>query len=220
MSRREIRQLGTEFFGTAVFSAGVIGAGLLVERFPAHVPLSPDGLVALTGAGFVVALMLTGGRFNPVLTLADVVLYRLKPESAAWRAGAQILGAIVGVMAAHTVFDMGAIQHGGRTVSGAGVWGSEAAATFVFVLAVGVSGRLGLRAMAIIAGVALGAVYLLSPAMSLANPALLLARTLTDSYLGLRPADAPILLFCQLAAVLAGMAVLNLATAIRRDAKL
>ncbi len=201
MTAREVRQLATELLGTAVLSAVVIGAGLLAERFPEQLPLSADWLVALAG-GIVVAavLMVSGGRFNPALTLADVIARPTELEGAAWRAGAQIAGAIFGVMAAHAVFDMGVIQHGGRPLSGAGVWGGEAAATFVFVLAVTFVMARGRLIGSAFAGLTLAVVYMATPAMSLANPALLIARTLTDSYLGVRAGDAAVLLACQIAA--------------------
>ena len=110
-------------------------------------------------------------------------------------------------MAAHAVFDMGAIQHGGRDVSGLAVWAGEAAATFIFVLAVTLAMRRGRLVGSALAGLTLAAVYLATPAMSLANSALLIARTLTDSYLGVRVGDAVVLLGLQIAAsVLAGLA--------------
>lgn len=206
MSTPEVRQLAFEAVGTAVLSAGVIGAGLLAERIPGQLPISAEWLVALTAAVLLALLMLTGARLNPLLTLSDALHDRLSPEAAVWRAGAQVIGAILGVMAAHAVFDMGAIQHGGRSLNGMGVWAGEAAATFVFVLAVGVAASRPRALVAAFAGVTLAVVYLATPAMSLANPAILVARTLTDSYLGVRAEDAAILLACQIAGtVLAGV---------------
>jgi len=207
MSARELRRLAVEALGTGVLSALVIGAGLLAERFPAQTPIGADWLVALTGGVVLAALMVTGGRFNPALTLADVLAGRAEVEPGAWRAGAQVAGAILGVMAAHAVFDMGAIQHGGRPLTGAAVWGGEAGATFVFVLAVTLAMTRGRLIAGAFAGLTLAVVYLATPAMSLANPALLIARTLTDSHLGVSAADAAILLACQIAgAVLAALA--------------
>ncbi len=206
MSAPEMRQLAFETVGTAVLSAGVIGAGLLAERIPGQLPISAEWLVALTAAVLLALLMLTGARLNPALTLSDALQHRLSPEAAVWRAGAQVVGAILGVMAAHAVFDMGAIQHGGRSLNGMGVWAGEVAATFVFVLAVGVAASRPRALVAAFAGVTLAVVYLASPAMSLANPAILVGRTLTDSYLGVRAEDVAILLAGQITgAVLAGV---------------
>jgi glycerol uptake facilitator-like aquaporin len=206
MSARELRRLAVEALGTGVLSALVIGAGLLAERFPAQTPMSADWLVALTGGVVLAALMVTGGRFNPALMLADVMAGRAEVEPGAWRAGAQVAGAILGVMAAHAVFDMGAIQHGGRPLTGAAVWAGEAGATFVFVLAVTLAMTRGRLIASAFAGLTLAVVYLATPAMSLANPALLIARTLTDSHLGVSAAGAAILLGCQLVtAALAGL---------------
>jgi len=208
MTTREWRQFAREALGTAVLSALLIGAGLAAERFPAQIPLSPDWLIALTAGVVFAALLVSAGRFNPALTLADVIAGREPVEAGAWRVCAQIGGAMLGVMAAHAVFDMGAIQHGGRPLSGAGVWAGEAAATFVFVLAVTFAMARGRLIGSAFAGLTLAVVYLATPAMSLANPALLIARTLTDSYAGVRAGDAAILLACQMAgAVLAGLAV-------------
>ncbi len=207
MSGRELRRLAVEALGTGILSAFVVGAGLAAERFPRELPLSPDWLVALTAGVVFAALLVSGGRFNPALTLADVIARREEIERGAWRAGAQISGAILGVVAAHAVFDMGAIQHGGRPLTGAAVWAAEVAATFVFVLAVTLAMTRGRLIGSAFAGLTLAVVYLATPAMSLANPALLIARTLTDSYLGVRAGDAAILLACQIgAAVLAALA--------------
>jgi len=207
MSARELRRLAVEALGTGVLSALVIGAGLLAERFPAQTPIGADWLAALTGGVVLAALMVTGGRFNPALTLADVLAGRAEVEPGAWRAGAQVASAILGVMAAQAAFDMGAIQHGGRPLTGAAVWGGEAGATFVFVLAVTLAMTRGRLIAGAFAGLTLAVVYLATPAMSLANPALLIARTLTDSHLGVSAADAAILLACQIAgAVLAALA--------------
>jgi len=207
MKRHELRQLLVEAVGTAFLSALVIGAGLAAERFPGQLPLSADRLVALTGGIVLAALMVTRGRFNPALTLADVIACRTEVEPGAWRAGVQLAGAVLGVMAAHALFDMGAIQHGGRPLTGAAVWGGEAGATFVFVLAVTLAMTRGRLIAGAFAGLTLAVVYLATPAMSLANPALLIARTLTDSHLGVSVADAAVLLACQIAAaVLAAFA--------------
>ncbi|RIA56796.1 hypothetical protein [Dichotomicrobium thermohalophilum] len=201
MTAREVRQLATEMLGTAILSAFLIGAGLLAGRFPERVPLDADWLIAATG-GVCLALLMaaSSARLNPALTLADVITNRDEVEAATWRAGAQIVGAIVGVVAAHAVFDMGVIQHGGRPLSGTGVWAGEAAGTFVFVLAVTLAMARGRLIGSAFAGLTLAVVYLATPAMSLANPALLIARTLTDSYLGVRAGDAAILLAWQIAA--------------------
>jgi len=207
MKRHELRQLLVEAVGTAFLSALVIGAGLAAERFPAQMPMGADWLVALTGGVVLAVLMVSGGRFNPALTLADVLAGRREIEPGAWRAGAQVAGAILGVMAAHALFDMGAIQHGGRPLTGAAVWAGEAAATFVFVFAAILATARGRLVGSTFAGLTLAVVYLATPAMSLANPALLIARTLTDSHLGVSVADAAVLLACQIAAaVLAAFA--------------
>lgn len=212
MNRDALRRLAVEAIGTAVLSAAVIGAGLLAERIPGRIPLGADWLVALTGGVMLAVLMAAfGARFNPALTLADVVAQRAEVEPAAWRAGAQVTGAILGVMAANAAFDMSAIQHGGRALTGAQVWAGEAAATFVFVLAVTLATARGRLLASAFAGLTLAAVYLATPSMSLANPALLIARTLTDSYLGVRAGDAAVLLGLQIVvAALAGLAASSL----------
>jgi len=201
MNADQARQLSVEAIGTAVLSAFVIGAGLLAGRFPGQIPLSTDWLVALTGGITLAALLaVLGASFNPAMTLADAVARREQVEPAAWRAGAQVTGAILGAMAANATFDMSAIQHGGRALTGVSVWLSEAAATFVFVLALSLAATRGRLVASGFAGLTLAAVYLASPSMSLANPALLIARTLTDSYLGVQAGDAAILLACQIVA--------------------
>jgi len=207
MIARELRELTVEGLGTAVLSASVIGAGLFAERFPGQLPFGADWLAALIGGAVLAVLMAAlAVRVNPLLTLVDVLAHRQEPEPAASRVGVQVAGAILGVMAAHAAFDMGMIQHGGRQLIGAAVWAGEAGATFVFVVAVSVALAIGRLAGALVAGLTLMAACLLTPAMSLANPALLIARTLTDSYLGVRAGDAVLLLACQIAAaVVAGL---------------
>jgi len=192
----EPRELAAEFIGTAFLVLGVVGSGIMAER------LSPDdiGLQLLENAsataGILLALILafgpvSGAHFNPVVSVAERVRGSITTPQLGAYAAAQIAGGIAGVMAANVMFDLAAINISDKDRSGFDLLFSEGIATIGLLLVIyGVvtAGRPTLAAVTV-AGY-IGGAYFFTSSTSFANPAVTIARTMSDTFAGIHPADA------------------------------
>jgi glycerol uptake facilitator-like aquaporin len=202
-----VRRLAAEGLGTAFLLAAVVGSGIMGERLAdGNVALALLANTAATGAALV-ALILTfssisGAHFNPVVTLVDA-----SRGGIAWRdvpgyVGVQILGAYAGVLAAHLMFGEPLFEVSAKARSGPALAFSEFVATFGLICTiVGCSSQ---RAAAVPFAVAayIMAAYWFTASTSFANPAVTLARAATDTFAGVRPADAPGFIAAQLSGAL------------------
>jgi arsenate reductase len=211
------RQALAEFLGSAGLVAVVIGSGIAAQR------LSPDdtGLQLLenalaTGAGLVALILafgpVSGGHFNPVITLADRFFDGVSNRQVAVYVPAQLVGGVVGALVANLMFDLPAVSIAGKDRSGAGLWLSEAVATFGLVVLIFALVRAGRAALAPFAvGAYIAAAYWWSSSTSFANPMIDVARTLSDTFAGIAPASVPMFVLMQLvgsAAAVAAVAAL------------
>jgi glycerol uptake facilitator-like aquaporin len=210
------RQALAEFLGSAGLVAVVIGSGIAAAR------LSPDdtGLQLLenalvTGAGLVALILafgpVSGGHFNPVVTLADRAFGGVTNRQVAAYLPAQVLGGGVGAVAANLMFELPAVSVSTTARSSGGLWLSEALATFgLVVLIFGLvrAGRGGLAPFAV--GSYIAAAYWWSSSTSFANPMIDLARTLSDTFAGIAPASVPMFLVMQLVGGAAAVGVVAL----------
>jgi arsenate reductase len=210
------RQGLAEFLGSAGLVTVVIGSGIAAAR------LSPDdvGLQLLenalvTGAGLVALILafgpVSGGHFNPVITLADRFFGGVSNRQVAIYLPAQVVGGAVGAVLANLMYDLPAVSISTKDRSGAGLWLSEALATFglvVLVFALVRAGRAGLAPFAV--GAYITAAYWWSSSTSFANPMIDLARTLSDTFAGIAPASVPMFLLMQLVGGAVAVAVVRL----------
>jgi glycerol uptake facilitator-like aquaporin len=206
------RRALAEFLGSAGLVAVVIGSGIAAQR------LSPDdvGLQLLenavaTGAGLVALILafgpVSGGHFNPVVTLADRFFGGVRGRQVAVYLPAQLLGGAVGAVVANLMFDLPAVTISGKDRSSGGLWLSEAVATFglvVLIFALARAGRATLAPFAV--GAYITAAYWWSSSTSFANPMIALARTLSDTFAGIAPASVPMFVLMQLIGGAAGVA--------------
>jgi len=198
------RRALAEFLGSAGLVTVVVGSGIAAQR------LSPDdvGLQLLenalaTGAGLVALILafgpVSGGHFNPVVTLADRYFGGVTDRQVAAYLPAQLLGGAVGAIAANLMFDLPAVTVSGKDRSGGGLWFSEVLATFgliVLIFALVRAGRAALAPFAV--GAYITAAYWWSSSTSFANPMIDVARTLSDTFAGIAPASVPMFLVAQL----------------------
>lgn len=197
------RQLLAEAVGTAFLLATVVGSGIMAERLSGgNVALALLGNTISTGAILFVLIIvfgpISGAHFNPAVTLSMVLLQRIERLQALAFVGAQIVGGIVGVWLAHMMFDVEVLQWGVKARSGAGQWLSEAIAAFGLVLVVIFAGRRSLETVAGAVGLYITAAYWFTASTSFANPAVTIARALSDSFAGIRPVDVPLFIVAQI----------------------
>src|SRR4030081_3600218 len=186
-----------EGVGTALLVAIVVGSGIYAQR------LSPNdvGLQLLensiaTGAGLVALILafgsVSGAHLNPVVSIADRLLGGLTTREMAVYIPAQILGGCAGAVIANLMFDLDAVTWSTHTRATGGLWLGEVVATFgllMVILGVVRSGRASTAPFAV--GGYIAAAYWFTSSTSFANPAVAVARSFTDTFSGIRPADAP-----------------------------
>lgn len=196
-------RLVAEFVGTAFLLAGVVGSGIMAERLTDDVGLQLLQNAFATG-GILVALILalggaSGAHFNPVVTLADRVFGGISTRHAAAYVAVQITGAALGVMVANLMFGLPAVEWSTKERTGLDLWTAEVVATLGLLLVIfGVvrSGRSSVAAFAV--GAYIGAAYYFTSSTSFANPAVTVARTMTDTFTGIDPTDVPAFIVAQL----------------------
>lgn len=205
-----VRRLTAEAFGTAFLIIAVIGSGIMASR------LSPDDVgiqllenaAATAGALIGLILMLgavSGAHFNPAVTLVDRLLGSISTSDAVLYAIAQTIGGCIGAVAANVMFELPAFELATTTRSSGALWLSEVIATIGLLLVIQGCVRTG-RANAVpyAVGVWIGGAYWFTSSTSFANPAVTVARMLSDSFAGIAPASAPMFIAMQvIGAVLA-----------------
>lgn len=199
-----------EFIGTAFLLAGVVGSGIMAERLTSDVGLQ---LLANSTAtvGVLIALILTfaatsGAHFNPAVTLTELALRQIDATRAGTYVAAQVAGGAVGVIAANIMFELDAVNVSTKARSDASLVFAEGIATLGLLLVIFGIVRAGNPAMVSFAvGGYIGGAYWFTASTSFANPAVTVARTLSDTFAGIEPASAPMFIVAQLVAV--GVAV-------------
>jgi glycerol uptake facilitator-like aquaporin len=206
------RRLLAEGLGTAFLLATVVGSGIMADRLA-------DGNVALallanaipTGAMLVVLITvfgpISGAHFNPAVTLCFFIGRTIEAPEALAYVIAQFVGAVIGTWSAHVMFDLPILMWSGTARLGIGQWTGEAIATFGLVITVLTCVRFRPKAVAAAVGLYITAAYWFTSSTSFANPAVSVARMLTDTFAGIRPADVPAFVVAQLAGALAASLV-------------
>jgi glycerol uptake facilitator-like aquaporin len=210
------RRVLAELLGTALLVLAVVGSGIAAAR------LSPDdvGLQllenALATAAALIAIILalgpvSGAHINPVITLVDLALGGIDRGVAAAYIAAQVLGGCLGAVAANVMYDLPVVSLAGRERAGGALWLSEVIATAGLVLIVFALLRAGRGSAAPFAiGAYIGGAYFFTSSTSFANPAVTLARTLSDTFAGIAPASAPGFIGAQLLGGVLGLAAVRI----------
>jgi glycerol uptake facilitator-like aquaporin len=201
-----------EALGTGLLLATVVGSGIMGDRLD-----QGNEAVALlantiaTGAGLVAYITvlgpISGAHFNPAVSLVERVRGRLDNLGLLAYVGAQLAGGVVGVLLAHAMFGLPVFQLSVHVRTGVGQWIAEATATFGLILVIlGSAARTPERTPALV-GLYIVAAYWFTASTSFANPAVTLARALTDTFAGIRPIDVPGFAVAQLGGALVAAAV-------------
>lgn len=206
------RRLFAEALGTALLLAVVVGSGIMAERLAGGndaVALIANTLA--TGAGLVVLITIfgpiSGAHFNPAVTLVFALRREIGAGSAAAYLLVQLIGAVLGVFAAHAMFDEPVWQVSTRLRDGPGQAFAEFVAAFGLIGAILGSLRFRPEATPAVVGLYITAAYWFTASTSFANPAVTVARALSDSFAGIAPSSVPAFVAAQIAGAVAAWAV-------------
>ena len=204
----------SEFTGTAFLVAAVVGSGIMGERLAGgNVALALLANTIATGAALV-ALILTfgpisGAHFNPAVTLADAVRDGIPWAEVPAYTVAQCVGGILGAGLAHVMFGLPWYALSSHARSGRGLVLSEFVATFGLLSVIWGCSRFRSGAVPFAVGSYITAAYWFTASTSFANPAVTIARSLSDTFVGIRPADAPLFIVAQIGGALAATALFS-----------
>lgn len=189
------RRLAAEFIGTLFLVATVVGSGIMADRLSDDVGVSLLGNTLPTGAVLVVLITMfgpiSGAHFNPAVTLVFALQRSLPAQLALTYVVAQIAGGVAGTLLAHAMFELPLIQFSQTPRSGTGQWIAEVVATFGLVAAILCGLRFRPDAVPWLVGLYITAAYWFTASTSFANPAVAIARALSDTFAGIRPVDVP-----------------------------
>ena len=208
MTATLLRRTVSEFLGTGFLLAAVVGSGIMGERFAAgNSAITLLANTIATGAALV-ALILTfgpisGAHFNPAVTFVDAIENGVSWKDAACYLPAQCLGGIGGAVAAHMMFQLPAISVSHHARAGSAQVFSEFVATFGLLSVIWGCSRLRSEMVAFAVGAYITAAYWFTASTSFANPAVTIARSLSDTFAGIRPSDVPWFIIAQLLGAIA-----------------
>ncbi|QPC86748.1 aquaporin family protein [Mesorhizobium sp. NBSH29] len=203
MDVRLSRRLIAELLGTAILVATVVGSGIMADRLTDDVALALLGNTLPTGAILVVLITIlapiSGAHFNPAVTLVFALRRDLTAPWAAAYVAAQIAGGVFGTLVAHVMFELPIFQLSQTVRSGSAQWLAEIVATFglVFTILAGIRARAD--AVPWLVGLYITAAYWFTASTSFANPAVAIARALSNTFAGIRPLDVPAFIIAELA---------------------
>jgi glycerol uptake facilitator-like aquaporin len=201
-----------EALGTAFLLATVIGSGVMAAKLAGgNGALALLGNTLPTGAILTVLILifgpLSGAHFNPAVSIAFALRGQLSWPMAGIYIAAQIAGAVIGVWAAHVMFELPVWQLSATVRTGPGQWFAEAVATFGLLLTIFGCVSRAPQAVAYAVGLYITAAYWFTASTSFANPAVTIARALSDTFAGIAPAGVMAFIVAQLVGMLAAVAL-------------
>jgi glycerol uptake facilitator-like aquaporin len=214
------RRLGAEGVGSLLLAAAVVGSGVMAERLAG----GNQAVALLANTGATVAVLATliallgpvsGAHFNPAVSLIQGIRRALSWRDAGAYAIVQVLGCCLGAVLAHVMFDLPWLQFSAHVRAGASQWLAEAVATFGLLLVVLGARRTQDAPWMIAAWI--GGAYWFTASTSFANPAITIARSLSNTFSGIRPVDAPAFIVAQLAGALLALVIARSLLGVDRD---
>jgi glycerol uptake facilitator-like aquaporin len=200
------RRLAAEFVGTAALLIAVVGSGIMAEQLAAgNVAVALLANAVATGAALVVLITvfapLSGAHFNPAVSLFFALRGELPWQDAGRYALVQTIAAVIGVWLAHLMFEMPVLQVSTHLRDGPAHWLAEFLATFGLLLTIAGGLRAAPASIPMLVGLYITGAYWFTASTSFANPAVTIARSLTDSFAGIAPSSAPGFIAAQVLAV-------------------
>lgn len=189
------RRLAAEALGTALLVATVVGSGIMAESLTKDVALALLGNTLPTGAILVVLIAIlgpiSGAHFNPAVSLIFALKRELTPPEALLYVAVQVAGGIAGTVIAHAMFAMPLLDVSLKMRTGGAQWLAEGVAAFGLIVTILAGLRFNRPAIPWLVGLYITAAYWFTSSTSFANPAVAIARSMTNSFSGIRPQDLP-----------------------------
>lgn len=207
------RRLAAEALGTAVLVATVIGSGIMAETMTKDAALTLLANTLPTGAILVVLITIlgpvSGAHFNPAVSLVFALKRQLSTSNASLYVVAQVAGGIIGAMAAHAMFALPILDVSLKIRTGGSQWFAEGIAAFGLIATILGGVRFRQDAIPWLVGLYITAAYWFTASTSFANPAVAIARSLTNTFSGIRPVDLPGFILAELFGALIGLGVMT-----------
>jgi glycerol uptake facilitator-like aquaporin len=207
------RRFVAEALGTALLVATVVGSGIMAENLTKDVALALLGNTLPTGAILVVLITIlgpiSGAHFNPAVTLVFALRRELKPREALSYILAQVAGGIAGTMVAHAMFALALLDASLKIRTGGAQWLAEGVATFGLVATILAGIRFERAAVPWLVGLYITAAYWFTSSTSFANPAVAIARSMTNTFSGIRPIDLPGFIAAELGGAVAALVLMS-----------
>jgi glycerol uptake facilitator-like aquaporin len=207
------RRLVAEALGTALLVATVVGSGIMAESLTKDVALALLGNTLPTGAILVVLITIlgpiSGAHFNPAVSLIFALRRDLTPRDALLYVAVQVVGGIAGTMMAHAMFALPLFNASMKMRSGGAQWLAEAVAAFGLIATILAGIRFERASVPWLVGLYITAAYWFTSSTSFANPAVTLARSMTNTFSGIRPVDVSGFIAAELCGALAALMLMS-----------
>lgn len=208
-----VRRLAAEALGTALLVATVVGSGIMAEILSKDIGLQLLGNTLPTGAMLVVLITIlgpvSGAHFNPAVSLVMALKGDLPASEASRYVAAQILGGIAGTVIAHAMFGLPLFDFSMKVRTGGAQWFAEAVAAFGLLATILGGVRFNQSAVPWLVGLYITAAYWFTASTSFANPAVAIARSLTNTFSGIRPIDLPGFIAAELVGAVIGLMLMS-----------
>ncbi|RUW65716.1 MIP/aquaporin family protein [Mesorhizobium sp. M4B.F.Ca.ET.049.02.1.2] len=207
------RRFAAEALGTGLLVATVVGSGIMADTLTHDAALALLGNTLATGTMLVVLITIlgavSGAHFNPVVSLVFCLTRTLPARDLPAYLVAQFMGGIAGAITAHLMFALPVLEIATKPRAGPAQWFSEMVATFGLVAVILSGARFEQRAVPWLVGLYITAAYWFTASTSFANPAVALARSLTNTFSGIRPMDLPGFIVAELLGALIALALMG-----------
>jgi glycerol uptake facilitator-like aquaporin len=207
------RRLAAEALGTALLVATVVGSGIMAESLTGDVALALLGNTLATGAILVVLITIlgpiSGAHFNPAVTLIFALKRELTPRDALLYMAVQIAGGIAGTMLAHAMFALPLWEASLKARTGGAQWLAEGVAAFGLIATILGGIRFERASVPWLVGLYITAAYWFTSSTSFANPAVAIARSMTNTFSGIRPADLSGFIAAEFCGAIAGLMLMS-----------
>jgi glycerol uptake facilitator-like aquaporin len=204
------QRIAAEALGTAFLVATVVGSGIMAQTLTKDVAVELLDNTLPTGAILVVLITIlgpiSGAHFNPAVSLIFALKRELPTRETALYVVAQVVGGILGAIVAHLMFALPMIEPSSKARTGLALWFAEWVATFGLIITILAGIRFARTAVPWLVGLYITAAYWFTASTSFANPAVAIARSLTNTFSGIRPIDVPGFIVAQLIGAVCGMA--------------